>query len=32
LGVLDLAVAQLVFEAATREGLGTQIDSFLPAP
>ncbi len=31
LGVLDLAVAQLVYEAATKEGRGTPIDSFLPS-
>jgi N-[(2S)-2-amino-2-carboxyethyl]-L-glutamate dehydrogenase len=32
LGILDLAVGQLVYELALKEGRGTVIDSFLPAP
>lgn len=32
LGVLDVAVAQLVYELAIKEGRGIVIDSFLPTP
>ena len=30
LGILDLALAKMVYELATRAGIGTYIDSFLP--
>lgn len=32
LGVLDLAVAQLAYERALAEGVGTALDGFFPAP
>ncbi|HEY6333211.1 MAG TPA: 2,3-diaminopropionate biosynthesis protein SbnB, partial [Blastocatellia bacterium] len=32
LGILDIAVGHFVYEAATREGIGTSIDSFMPRP
>jgi N-[(2S)-2-amino-2-carboxyethyl]-L-glutamate dehydrogenase len=32
LGVLDLAVAQLVYEAARERGIGGTLDDFFPAP
>lgn len=32
LGVLDLAVAQLVYERAPVEGIGTMLDNFFPEP
>ena len=32
LGVLDLAVAQLVSELAVKQGFGTVLENFLPAP
>jgi N-[(2S)-2-amino-2-carboxyethyl]-L-glutamate dehydrogenase len=32
LGVLDLAVAQLVYERAPMEGIGTMLDNFFPEP
>ena len=32
LGILDIAVGQLVYESALKESIGTIIDSFMPTP